>query len=357
MSGGSSEKRVSALVPVGDEPGSLLEIRDAIADQLERLARPFEILFLITRSNPAIGTLRELWREDPDRIRVLEFEHSVGEAAMLRAGAELAKGALLLTVPAPLEVEPSAIGDLCSRADAGADLAVATRMASTSGRFGFLQSRIFNRLISLAAGMSIRDVASGTRVLRREVLTEIPLYGEFHRYLPILAERTGFRVVEVDSVPSSRVHRAAVYGPTTYLFRLIDVLSVLFISRFTRRPLRLFGSLGLAFLALGVPILAVVGVERILGTPLGNRPVLVLGTMLVGLGVQAFTIGLLGELLLFFNAGSFRDYRVSELWEPATPLAPLPEVAKTSPPSESEAPPRAAAPTSPPRTSDTRSPR
>ena len=347
---------VSALVPVGGGPEALEEVHRAVEGELSGHGRPFEIMYLVERSSPSIETLRQLQHENPGRVRVLEFEYVVGEAAMLRAGAEAATGELLLTVPCPLEVEPAAIGALCAQVEAGADMAVATRMASATGRSAVAQSRLFNRLISLAAGMRVRDVASSTRVLRPEVLDEIPLYGEFHRYLPILAERTGFRVEEVPATPHEHAHRAAVHAPFTYFWRLIDILTVLFISRFTRRPLRLFGSLGAAFLAMGVPILTWVGVERLLGTPLGNRPILVLGTMLVGLGVQAFTIGLLGELLLFFNAGSFRDYRVSELWEPELPLEPEakgPEAVTSG----NGAPLRETPATPPPRTSGTRSPR
>jgi hypothetical protein len=229
-------------------------------------------------------------------------------------------------------------------------------MAAPSSRSAVVQSRIFNRLISLAAGMRVQDVASSTRLLRREVLEEIPLYGDFHRYLPILAERTGFRVEEVPALPHPQIHRAAVHAPSTYLWRLIDIITVLFISRFTRRPLRLFGSLGSIFLALGLPIMTVVGVQRLMGTPLGNRPILVLGTLLVGLGVQAFTIGLLGELLLFFNARSFRDYRIAEIWESELPLDPLPDESEEAITSEPEVPPRENRRTPPPRTSDTRSP-
>jgi hypothetical protein len=125
-----------------------------------------------------------------------------------------------------------------------------------------------------------------------------------------------------------------------YLWRLIDIITVLFISRFTRRPLRLFGSLGSVFLAIGLPIMTLVGVQRILGTPLGHRPILVLATLLIGLGVQAFTIGLLGELLLFFNARSFRDYRVAEIWEPEQPLEPLSVETEETITSERKAPPR-----------------
>jgi hypothetical protein len=236
-------------------------------------------------------------------------------------------------------------------------------MTSDSSRFAVAQSRFFNRVLSLSAGMRIHDVASGTRALRREVLGEIPLYGDFHRYLPVLAARAGFRIAEVPSAPYASALRTTWHAPSIYLFRLIDVLTVFFISRFTRRPLRLFGSFGLLFLALGLPILGFIGVERIFGTPLGDRPILVLATLLIGLGVQSFTIGLLGELLLFFNAGSLRDYRVSELWEPDVRLAPPSEPQTLTPASEprltppDEAPPRAAPPASPPRTSGTRPPR
>ena len=115
------------------------------------------------------------------------------------------------------------------------------------------------------------------------------------------------------------------YPLRTYLWRSIDLLSVFFLSRFTRRPLRLFGGIGSLFGLAGASILAVVGVQRILGEPLADRPILVLGTLLLGLGVQIFTIGLLGELLLFFHARDIRDYRVADVYESEDPPLPLPE--------------------------------
>jgi hypothetical protein len=340
MTASDNATSVSVLVPVSDVPNEIIEIYTAINNEFERQGRSFEIVFLIDRTKGVAADLRQLQEDDPKRVRVLQFEYAVGEAAMLRAGAEAAGGKLLFTVPCPLEVEATAITALFARIDAGADMVVATRMFATSSRSAVVQSRLFNRLISLAAGMRVRDVASGTRLLNRKVLEEIPLYGDFHRYLPILAERNGFRVEEVPCLPNPQTHRPAVYAPLTYLWRLIDVITVLFISRFTRRPLRLFGSLGAVFLALGLPIMTLVGVQRILGTPLGNRPILVLATLLIGLGVQAFTIGLLGELVLFFNARSFRDYRVAEIWEPELPLEPLPDETEETFTSEREVPPR-----------------
>jgi hypothetical protein len=232
---------------------------------------------------------------------------------------------------------------------------VAVRGAGEVGRSALVQSRLFNRLISRAGDVRVRDVASGTRVMRREVLQEIPLYGDFHRYLPILASRVGFRVEEVDARPAQRARRPSVHAASTYLWRAIDIVTVLFISRFTRTPLRLFGSFGAGLLGIGGLLLLVIGVERLLGTPLGDRPILVLATLLVGLGAQAFTIGLLGELLLFFNAGQFRDYRVARIYGEGG-LTGEPEETGGVSRSSGEDPAPGPPPTSPGRTSGTRSP-
>jgi hypothetical protein len=152
--------------------------------------------------------------------------------------------------------------------------------------------------------------------MRREVAHEVPLYGDFHRYLPVLADRLGFVVREVPVRQHPRATAPVVHSPLTYLYRSLDLLTIFFLSRFTRRPLRLFGGIGTLFGAAGAAILAVVGAQRLLGTPLADRPILVLGTLLVGLGVQAFTIGLLGELILFFHARRTRDYRIAAVYEP-----------------------------------------
>ena len=196
-----------------------------------------------------------------------------------------------------------------------------------------IQSELFNRLVSLAAGTSFRDVASETRVFRRQVVEETPLYGDFYRYLPLLAERLGFDVREIPAAQDPRARAPVVHSLRLYLWRAMDVLSIFFVSRFTRHPLRLFGGVGSAFAALGALILLVAAIQRFTGTPLADRPVLVLGTLLVGLGVQTFTIGLLGELILFFHARGIRDYRVSAVHEGAEqlpPAAPHSEAQKTA---------------------------
>jgi hypothetical protein len=309
------------LVPVTKPTPYLLDLHREILGQLDEIGIPFEILYLVRESASVSGEqLVALRREDPEGIRAIEFARG-SEAAMLTAGAEVARGDIILTVPGEFEIDLSALAPLHAAVVAGADMAfgMRTRERATSTR---LQSELFNRIVSWVGGTRFRDVTCGTRAIRRHVFDEIPLYGDFHRYLPVLADRLGLVVREIPAPQHPRAPTPLLHPPLMYLWRGIDILSVLFISRFTRTPLRLFGGVGASFAAVGLTILAVIGTQRVLGTPLADRPVLVLAILLIALGVQSFTIGLLGELLLFLNARGIRDYRIAAVHQaPVPPLA------------------------------------
>lgn len=307
--------RVSVLIPVLESRDQLEGVHREVVLELEKLAIDFEVLYLVgPESADALDVVRQRHREDPDRVRVVELGHSVGGAAMLTVGAAEANGEVLLTLPSCYEVEPSAIGALTEAIREGADLAFAAR-APRDESARRVQSRIFNKLVAWAAGTSFTDITTDTRALRREVLEEIPLYGDFHRYLPVLAERVGFKVQEV----AARQHPRSTspgYHLLDYLWRVLDIVSIFFLSRFTRHPLRLFGSVGSAFAALGALVLAVVGFQRVfLAQGLADRPILVLGALFFCVGVQLLTIGLLGELILFFHARNIRDYRIADIFQ------------------------------------------
>jgi hypothetical protein len=328
---GPDRRTISVLVPVVPPAGDLLEVHRETLAQIEKIGVDYEFLYLVGAASQAVlEEIRTLNRQDPERFRVLGFGHPIGEAAMLTAGIERANGEIVFTVPPRFEVEPTALIALYEAVENGADLAFASRASwgpAVSARY---QSRIFNKLISWAAGTRFSDIASPTRAMRRELVGETPLYGDFHRYLPVLAGRLGFAVQEVPAAQHPSKVAPFVHKPQLYLWRAMDILSLFFLSRFTRRPLRLFGGLGSLFGAVGAGVLLVVGIQRLLGIPLADRPILVLGTLLVGLGVQAFTIGLLGELILFFHARNIRDYRIAAVYEADEP--PLPE--EGSPPPE-----------------------
>jgi len=317
-----SKPQYSFLVPVVERHDDLRELHRAAVAEAEKLG-PYEFLYLVSGEfEDAFQQALGLHEADPEHVRVLRFARSVGEATALATGLDRARGEIALTLPAYFDSNPEGFHDLCAALEKGADMAFARRTERKDSLAKRLQTRAFNGLVSWTTGTHFDDVASATRALRREIVVDVPLYGDFHRFLPILAHGAGFRVVEVPVRQDSRSHAPPVYRLRTYLYRALDILSMFFLSHFTRRPLRLFGAAGSAFGAVGGVILLVVGIQRLMGSPIADRPILILGTLLLGLGVQVLTIGLLGELLLFYQARDLRSYRVAEIHEANTPALP-----------------------------------
>ena len=310
----------SVLVWVEPETDDLLAFHEELSASLERIDGHGEVIYLL--GEPSARTseqARKLHDAEPDRVRALEFARAGDRSGILSSGIEAARGGVLFTLPARFEIDLRVLEELWTAVAHGADLVYAARSRGQSGVSARMQSELFNRAVSLASGRRFRDIASETRAMRRRVAEETPIYGDFYRYIPLLAERLGFRVEEIPAAPHPRSSAPAVHAPRLYLWRAIDILSIFFISRFTRHPLRLFGGVGAGFASLGGVILLVTAIQRFTGTPLADRPALVLGTLLVGLGVQTFTIGLLGELILFFHARGIRDYRVGAVFESRPP--------------------------------------
>jgi hypothetical protein len=319
----TERKGISVLIPVLEPSEEFAAVHAEAAAEFDKLGMDHEFLYLVSPEMASLtDPIRGLQQKDSKRIRVIQVGHAVGGAAVLSAGVAEANGEILFTLPPCYEVELGVIGELYEAIESGADVAFARRGPREGQASTRIQSRIFNRLIAWAAGTSFTDITSDTRAIRWEVLQEISLYGDFHRYLPVLAEREGFAVREVPA----REHREATtgaYRPSDYLWRALDILSVFFLSRFTRHPLRLFGGVGCLFAAVGGVILAVVTFQRLLlDAALADRPILVLSALLFGLGVQLFTIGLLGELILFFHARNIRDYRIAAIYEAGEPALP-----------------------------------
>jgi len=323
---GAEEKQIaiSVLIPIVERHDDLREVYRSVVPEMEKIGRSYEFVFLVSAEfTGAFDQALELHESDPKTVRVLRFARPVSEAAALATGFERAHGKVVFTVPAYFDADPRGLSKLLEAIDNGADLAFANRTERSDGWAKKVQAAGFNRLASWATGTRFVDIASPTRAVYREIVQELPLYGDFHRFLPVLADRVGFNVQSVQIPQDAKASAPAVYRPRTYLYRVLDLLSMFFLSHFTRSPLRLFGAVGALFGAVGGGIMLWLGVARLLGDPIAGRPILILGTLLLGLGVQAFTIGLLGELLLFFKARDVRDYRIAEVFESAEP--PLPE--------------------------------
>ena len=181
----------------------------------------------------------------------------------------------------------------------------------SSHSLGSTTTWVVHTLIGRLSAGRIHDVASGVQAIRRQVLEETPLYGDFLRFLPLLALREGFSVEELSTSQHSHDVRTRVYRPGVYLRRLIDVLGLFFLLRFTEKPLRFFGLLGSVLSLAGTSLLGLLLAQRLAGQGIADRPLLLLGVLLLVLGVQAIALGLIGEIIVHLHASSRRSYRIA----------------------------------------------
>lgn len=304
---------ISVIVRVTERPAALESLYREWAPEIEALGRPYEFVFAIEPwARELAAPLRDL-AEGGEPIRVLEFADSVGEANLLRFAGERSSGQVLLTLPAYHRVTADALPRLIREVERGADLAVARRWPRADSFVNRLQSRAFNAILRRLIGQTVHDVACGVQAMRREVLEKSPLYGDFFRFLPVLAGREGFRVVEIDAPQHPRDRRVRVYPPGTYLRRLIDILGLFFLVRFTEKPLRFFGLIGSGLAIGGAIVLSLMFVQRIFGDQgIANRPLLLVGILAFTLGVQAIALGLIGEIIVHLHAARGRRYRLAE---------------------------------------------
>ncbi len=245
------------------------------------------------------------------RLRVIELSREFGESAALAAGFDAADGAMLVTLPAYYQVDPREIPKLLAAAADDDDMLIAVHWPRAGSPFDKLRRKAFHWLFTFTSSMQYRDLGCGVRLLRRAVAAEIPLYGDQYRFLPALAARRGFRVREVELRQSPKDVFKERYRLREYLYRFLDVLTVFCMVRFTRKPLRFFGTIGFLAAGFGGIVTAVLVVQRLVfNTPLADRPALLLGSLLVLLGVQTFALGLIGELIILTHGSGMKEYTI-----------------------------------------------
>lgn len=310
---GSRAALISVIVPVSTRQSPVAELYAEYKAGLQALGSPYEMVFVLDGPQTAFeGELVRLVAQG-EPITIVALTRYFGEATSLMIGFEHASGAIILTLPAYLQVDGSEIGKLVAALDQ-AELAVGCRHPRASDWFQTLRRNTFHWLLRLVTHLSFRDLGCGVRAMSRKVLEEIHLYGDQQRFLPILAERQGFRVKEVDVRQSARDRHEKMYRTRNYTRGFLDIFTVFFLVRFTKKPLRFFGMLGVASFLVGILQLIYVVFERIyFHTSLSDRPALLLSSLLIVLGVQIFALGLLGELIIFTHAGATKDYKVDRV--------------------------------------------
>jgi glycosyltransferase involved in cell wall biosynthesis len=314
-------KDISVIIPLLNERPALDELHRRLTAVLIEVARRYEILFVDDGSTDgSCERLKELCALDPC-IRYIRFRRNFGKSAALAAGFRAARFDLFITIDADLQEHPEQLSLLIAKLDEGYDLISGWRYQRQDRLSKRLVSQIYNRVTSLLTGVRLHDINCGFKCYRRAVLDEIDVYGEQHRYIPVLASYRGFRLGEVEIQHVPRAHGRSRYGIERFFGGFFSLLTVILMTRYTNKPLHFFGVLGLSLAALGAAIDSYLIVLRILFNQwLSNRPLLIIGTMFVIVGMQLILFGLLAEMVAF----SYRresDYSIVETSESPDRLA------------------------------------
>jgi hypothetical protein len=313
MSRTTPTSELSVIVPVGTRQADAQQLHAQYKTSLEALQLPYELIYVLDGPQSKFAAGLQALRASGERFTVMALTRSFGEATALMAGFSKATAPRVVTLPAYHQIEPDQIGKLLAALNAS-DLAIGRRWPRAGGALERLRRWAFHGLLAWVTTLQFHDLACGARAFRRQVLEEITLYGDQHYYLPVLADRQGFRVAEVDLRQSPQDRFDGIRGPREYSRSLLDIFSVFFLVRFTKRPLRFFGMFGVSIFGLGALWTLLLVIQRLFfAMPLADRPALLLSSLLLVLGLQVFAIGLLGELIIFTHARTLKDYQVAEI--------------------------------------------
>ena len=314
---------LSVIIPVGGRHArDMLALYAEYKAGLEALHRTYEVIVVLDGPRPEMAADVQRLLAAGESLSVISLTRRFGEATALVAGFQRARGRVIVTLPAYHQIRGGEIGKLV-RAVGVADMAIARRWPRAGSRLEVLRRDAFHRMLASVTGQRFHDLGCGARAMKRRVLEEITLYGDQHRFLPVLASRHGFRVLEVELHQSPLDRLDGGYQAREYVRRALDICTVFFLVRFTKKPLRFFGMVGVTTFLIGAVLVAWLALDRLIFLhPLADRPALLLSSLLVVLGMQLFALGLLGELIIFTHARDIKDYQIEEVIRyPAQPAA------------------------------------
>lgn len=302
---------LSIVVPVFNEEDTIKELYGRICRILERDEWSFEILFINDGSSDKSGDITDALADSDKRVKVIHFRTNYGKSAALDIGFRSAEGRFIITMDADMQDDPDEIPKLIARLEDGFDCVSGWKKKRNDPITKTLPSKVFNAVARKVSGFDIHDINCGFKAYRREAVEDLPVYGELHRYIPVLLKWRGYTIGEIPVV-----HHPRRFGKSKYGFRrnfkgFFDLLTVLINTRYRTRPLHLFGFTGMFFGFTGFLILVYLSILWFMGKgPIGTRP-LFLGVLLVLFGGQLLSTGLIGELITRNSPDHNRDYYIT----------------------------------------------
>jgi glycosyltransferase involved in cell wall biosynthesis len=309
----TAQPEVTVIVAIRDQQGQIQNLHDRLRELWKKRGKVVEIVYVDDGSTDASWReIVELQKADP-AIRAIKLRSAFGEASVLDAGFRNSLGRYIVYFTCRVNINPEHLPRLLEKLEQGYDVVMGRRYPRRDSRLNQLVSTIFNRMVSRTLKVRLHDVNSGVLAARREVLENVPFYGSLNPFLPVVASRQGYKIAEEPVEQLTGRFNQSIY-PKNYIKRLLDLVSVLFLSKYSKKPLHFLGFVGAIFTLIGAIINIYLFIYRVLGIGgISGKPMLLLGVMLLIIGIQMISIGLLGEIIIFTHASSVKEYNIEEI--------------------------------------------
>lgn len=304
---------ISVVIPLLNEEESLIELSELLEENLEKIANDkWEVIFIDDGSSDNSFKIIKSINQKNNNFKAIRFRRNYGKSAALSVGFKEANGDIIITMDADLQDDPNELKNLVDKINEGFDLVSGWKKVRYDPVSKTLPSKFFNWVTSIASGIKLHDFNCGLKAYKSDAAKSLNVYGEMHRFLPALSHRDGFKVTEIIVKHHPRKHGNSKFGASRFLKGFLDLITVVFLTRFLKRPLHFFGTLGFISAFIGLGIDAYLTIEWLLGrTYLSERPLALLGVAMIIVGVQFISMGLLGEMLVR-NSAKEQNYSIKE---------------------------------------------
>ena len=306
---------ISVVIPLYNEVESLPPLHEKLTKNLKTLGHDYEIIYVDDGSTDGSFEVLEDIHAKDKHTKVIQFRRNFGKSAGMVAGFAEAAGEIIFTLDADLQDDPDEMPRFLEKLDEGYDFVSGRKFPRLDPLSKTLPSKLANGAIRLTTGVKVHDMNSGFKAMRREVTEQLHLYGDMHRYVPVLAHWRGFRIAEINVKHHPRQFGKSKYGVGRLSRGLFDFMTIIFLTQFNRRPLHFFGWFGIVSFGLGFLIDAYLSVLWLMGETIGHRPLLTLGTLLIIIGVQFFSFGLLAEMVNYESYSREKNYTIRKKLE------------------------------------------
>lgn len=305
-------KKLSLVVPMMNEEENVEPLFKAVREALKEI----DYEFILVDDGSTDNTVEKMKALADERTKIIILNHNAGQTHAMAAGIEKAEGELIATIDGDLQNDPSDIPTMIQKLEEeGWDVVAGRRLKRQDGMFlRKIPSKIANFIIRRTTGVYLKDYGCTLKVYKKEVAKNLGLYGELHRFIPVLAKMYGAKIVEMDVKHHARIHGESKYGIGRTFKVVSDLLFMLFMQKYKTKPMHLFGGLGIASFSIGALINFYLLILKLLGHDIGNRPLLTLGIVLLLAGIQLITTGFLAELIMrtYFESQGKTPYTVKE---------------------------------------------